>query len=259
VQWVPNSTVANVSASPPLIPDGRISRVRLAAAAFPEEPSHAARGLSTHLHTPLGIQVISPARHPSNFTPLTRPSVRTVVHVSARHLPRAPLPAQGFTSYGVLSMHDIRERYPSFIAHTDSCARPKPSHCLDFTLGQWVYAGCCKSLLGVGPSQRYLRESFPRCLHPYPGSPPGAYTRFFPGDIGLRHVGTDSAHHKISIQRLPYGRFIGATVIPLCSGLQVCSPPRSLLPRHTLPARRAAMAFTSPHISVCYLPEQGIC
>ena len=31
----PSSTIAHVSASPPLIPDGRISRVRLAAAAFP--------------------------------------------------------------------------------------------------------------------------------------------------------------------------------------------------------------------------------
>ena len=35
MQWVPSSTMANVSASPPLIPDGRISRVRLAAMAFP--------------------------------------------------------------------------------------------------------------------------------------------------------------------------------------------------------------------------------
>jgi len=35
VQWVPNFTMTNVSASPPLIPDGRISRVRLAAMAFP--------------------------------------------------------------------------------------------------------------------------------------------------------------------------------------------------------------------------------
>ncbi len=38
---VPNSTIAHVSASPLLIPDGRISRVRLAAVAtFPEESSH---------------------------------------------------------------------------------------------------------------------------------------------------------------------------------------------------------------------------
>ena len=35
LQWVPSSTMASVSASPPLIPDGRISRVRLAAMAFP--------------------------------------------------------------------------------------------------------------------------------------------------------------------------------------------------------------------------------
>jgi hypothetical protein len=42
---VPNSTLAHVSASPLLIPDGRISRVRLAAVAtFPEEPSHPDRG-----------------------------------------------------------------------------------------------------------------------------------------------------------------------------------------------------------------------
>jgi hypothetical protein len=140
-----------------------------------------------------------------------------------------------------------------------SCDRPKPSHCLGFTLDQCVFAGCCQSLLRVGLSQRYLRESFPGCLHPYPGSPPGAYTRFFPGDIGLRHTGTDSAPHKLPIQRLPYGWLLGATVIPLRSGLQVCSPPRSLPPQHTFPACWAAVAFTSPHISVCYLPEQGIC
>ena len=75
-----------------------------------------------------------------------------------------------------------------------------------------------------------FRKSFPGCLHPYPGGPPGALTRFFPGDIGLHHAGTDSALYNISVQRRPYGRFLGAAVIPLCSGLQVCSPPRSLLP-----------------------------
>ena len=36
VQRVPSSAIAHVSASPPLIPDGRISRVRLAAAACPQ-------------------------------------------------------------------------------------------------------------------------------------------------------------------------------------------------------------------------------
>ncbi len=59
----PSSTIAHVSASPPLIPDSRISRVRLAAAAFPRGPSQAPRSLSTRLHTPLGYIVIPPARH----------------------------------------------------------------------------------------------------------------------------------------------------------------------------------------------------
>ena len=63
-----------------------------------------------------------------------------------------------------------------------------------------------------------------------------------------------------TVQRLPYERFLGAAVIPLCSGLQVCSPLRSLLPPCALTAAHwAAVAFTSPHISVCYRPEQGIC
>jgi hypothetical protein len=185
VQWVPNSTVTNVSASPPLIPDSRISRVRLAAAAFPEEPSHAARGLSTLLHTPLGIQVISPARHPSKFTPLTRPSVRTVVHDSARHLPRAPLPAQGVTPHGVMSMHDIREHYLSFIAHTGSCARPNPSCLLDFTLDQQVFAGCCEPLLEDGPSRHYLRNPCVGAWTPTPQRPFSAFARFFLKDNGL--------------------------------------------------------------------------
>jgi hypothetical protein len=68
-----------------------------------------------------------------NFAPIVRRSVRTVFLVGVRHLPRAPLPVQGVTPYGVVSKHNIREHYLSFIAHTGSCARPKPSHCLGFT------------------------------------------------------------------------------------------------------------------------------
>jgi len=35
------------------------------------------------------------------------------------------------------------------------------------------------------PSRRYLCESFPACLDPYPGCSRGALARFFPQDIGL--------------------------------------------------------------------------
>lgn len=57
--------MAHVSTSPPLIPDGRVSRVRLAAAAFPEGPSRPARGSSACTHTPLGCSVIPSARRRS--------------------------------------------------------------------------------------------------------------------------------------------------------------------------------------------------
>ena len=53
VQRVPSSTIPHVSASPPLIPDSRISRVRLAAMAFPHDPSHLTRNLSARTHSPL--------------------------------------------------------------------------------------------------------------------------------------------------------------------------------------------------------------
>ncbi len=114
-------------------------------------------------------------------------SVWPVFLSNARHLPRAPLPAQGVTSHGVMSMHDIRERYLSFIAHTGSCARPSPSYCLGSNLEQQVFAGCGKPLLGDGPSRHYLCNPFPpgRDWTPTPQCPPSALARFFLGDNGL--------------------------------------------------------------------------
>ena len=61
------------------------------------------------------------------------------------------------------------------------------------SLGRRVFAGCRQSLLGVGPSRRYLCESFPTCLDPYPGCSCGALARSFPQDIGLPSVRTRSA------------------------------------------------------------------
>lgn len=61
------------------------------------------------------------------------------------------------------------------------------------SLGRWVCAGCCQPLLGVGPSRRFLCESFSACLSPYPGCSHGALTRFFPQDNGLPDVRTRSA------------------------------------------------------------------
>ena len=51
-------------------------------------------------------------------------------------------------------------------------------------------------LLEGGRSRRYLRESFPRCLDPYPGRPCGARARYFPLGVGLPPFLTRSALHN---------------------------------------------------------------
>ena len=108
---------------------------------------------------------------------------------------------------GVTSpQHGIRtrvaRRYPGFIAHTGSCAGPKSSPSLGFTLVPEIFAGCCAPLLELGPSQRYLRESFPRCLDPYPGGSHWCTYPFLPR--GQR----PSPHREwLGTQQYPYCNF----------------------------------------------------
>ncbi len=91
----------------------------------------------------------------------------------------------------------VSRHYPAFIAHTGSCARPKRSWRLRLSLFRQVFAACRHSLRRVGPSRRYLCESFSGCLDPYPGGSSGAFTRFFPEDIGLHQPGSGSALNDI--------------------------------------------------------------
>ena len=206
--------------------------------------------------------------HPSRcrFTCRTRPifngaadPARSPGPAKARQVPRAPLLARGVTS------HNVASRTPSegitplsslLLAHAPDQIPPTVLVLLLINESLQVVTSPCWEL--VLPSVISANLSPDACTHtpvvllvPIPVS--SQETSAFVTSGPTRHF------TKISIQRLPYGRFLGAAVIPLCSGLQVCSPPRSLLPQHTLTAHWAAMAFTSPHISVCYLPEQGIC
>jgi len=105
----------------------------------------------------------------------------------------------------------VSRHYPAFLTTTDSCANPKPSHRLGFTLGQRVFAGRCQPRLGVGPSRRSLCESFPACLDPYPGCSCGALTRFFPQDIGLPDVRTRSALRNIHTATSVWACFRGCS------------------------------------------------
>ena len=92
--------------------------------------------------------------------------------------------------------HHLEGRYPFFVAHTGSCARPYPSRLLRHGLVRRVFAGCYQPLLGDGPSRRYLCESFSGCLDLYPGGSQGAHTRFFPCDIGLPHPHPAGRRHN---------------------------------------------------------------
>jgi hypothetical protein len=90
--------------------------------------------------------------------------------------------------------HHIRGHYPSFIAHPHSCARPKPSRRLQLSLIRRVFAGCCQSLLGDGPSRHYPCNPCVGAWTPTPQCPPGAFARFFLEGTGLTSDVTRSAH-----------------------------------------------------------------
>lgn len=87
----------------------------------------------------------------------------------------------------------FRHRYFELMRQTNFLSQPR------FTLVPRVFAGCCESLLKIGPSRRYLCVSFSTCLDPYPGCSCGARTRFFPQDYGLPNVPIWSA-----LRRNPY-------------------------------------------------------
>src|SRR5215510_7966604 len=116
-----------------------------------------------------------------------------------------------------------------------------------------VFAGCYEPLLHRGPSRRYLCASFLACLDPYPGGSCGASARFFPHDNGLPPVRNRSALHDSPSSDFRRDAHIGAAVILSCSGPQVCSPPRSLLPmplpQHGSPGFyvRASRGLLPPH------------
>ena len=112
------------------------------------------------------------------------------------------MPATGVTSCGVTSRITSEGITPPSSLLRTHAPVPNPPSASGFNLVQRVFAGCRQSLLGVGPSRRYLCESFPTCLDPYPGCSCGALTRFFPQDFGLPHVRNGSAQCIFPCKRL---------------------------------------------------------
>lgn len=99
------------------------------------------------------------------------------------------------------------------------------------SLVRGVSAGCYQPLLPTGPSRRYLCESFPGCLGPCHGGSAECSCLFLPP----RHR-PSPVHYRGRLPAFPRQNdfttdpFFGTAAIPLCSGPQVCSPPRSFLP-----------------------------
>ena len=124
----------------------------------------------------------------------------------------------------------IGKHYPPIIAHTGSCARPKPSRCLRSP----YTAGLCRlSPVSAGrwPFPTLSPQVFPQVLGPLPRWDPMVHM-----PVSSHRT---SAFPVLQASRLPHlirtatsvRDFYEAAVIPLCSGPKVCSPPRSLLPQ----------------------------
>ena len=116
--------MAYVSRSPPIIPDGQISRVRFETLAFRREPSQDWRGLNAGPYTP----------PPLWFAPdlASRPVVALRrFYQAGRHTakqaamcPEPLCPTSVLPPLGRCVCHLLRGRYPSVIAPTGSCATP---------------------------------------------------------------------------------------------------------------------------------------
>ena len=177
-------------------------------------------------------------------------------HSRSHQVSRAPLHAQGVTSCAEMSSTSSADiTLPSSLLRTHASIL-NPSTTLDKPQLR-IFAGRCQPLLEIGPSRRYLYDSFSTCLNPYPGCSCGALTHFFPQNNGLPGLLNRSAlsntHTATSAWRVFRGcnySFIFRPVDLLAT--QIAPTAVSLI-------YRAAMAFTSQRISVCYLAEQGIC
>jgi hypothetical protein len=153
----------------------------------------------------------------------------------------------------------LRGHYSPVFAPTGTFANPtwlsSPSarH-----LGRGVCAGCDQPLLPPGPSRRYLCESFPRCPSPCPGGLLSAFAWFFPSIhrpspsfvwVGFPLPSANTTFH---------GSAFEAAAISLCSGLRVCSPPRSFLPLQ-VPLQGSRGFFTSEQNVRRYLRTHRTC
>jgi hypothetical protein len=130
-----------------------------------------------------------------------------------------------------------------------------------FRLIPQVFAGCCQSLLGDGPSRREHCESFLGCSDLYRGGLVRCTCSFLPSPHrpSPRNV-NGSATTQSSAQRLPSGGFLAAVVIPnVLASTFACHPGRSYRCSRWFSTCRAAVACTSEQNTCRYLHVHRIC
>jgi len=153
------------------------------------------------------------------------------------------------------TLRHLARSYPHIIAPTGSCARPKPSHFLRPSPRQWVFAGCCQPLLGVGPSRHYLCNPCAGAWTPTPQCPPGAFARFFPEGNGLTLDVRRSAHQNYPCNATSTGKS-SRGCSSASGGFRL---PRSLDPQVAPTAEalrlQGGRAVYTTHSSVGYLPR----
>ncbi len=129
---------------------------------------------------------------------------------------------------------------------------PPPS----VSLGRRVFAGGCEPLLDIGPSRRYLCESFPTCLDPTPAAPvvhtpvSSHRTSAFPTLGPGRRL-------AISIQQLSYGLVFDCSHSLMFMPADLLATP--IAPTEALWSARQPWLLLPRLSRLVTLPEQWIC
>ena len=147
-------------------------------------------------------------------------------NIAMRREPLCPKP--GITCFWHDVLHHIRWRYPSFFAHTGSCARPNSSRRLRFNYYNRSLQVVTPAPAGLedGPSRHYLCNPCVGAWTPTSQCPSGALARFFPEGNGLTSNVTRSAHQKYTCNATSTGK-----VSRGCSHSLMFRLPRSLAPQ----------------------------
>ena len=171
-------------------------------------------------------------------------------------MPRVPLPSVGIPPLGRRVRRLLRGHYSSVIAPTDSFANPVwlffPSALASCKKSPQVASSpCCHRDLPDVISANLSSDAWSLTT----AVPRSAYTCFFLRVVGLPPERSGSASRFYPRIRLLAGGVFEAADISLCSGLRVCSSPRSFLPLLKVPqgsrdfyirAERASLPLHAP-------------